>query len=187
MKKNPEITDATRNRFIQAFCELYSEKPISKITVKELADRAGYNRSTFYQYFGDVYALLEYIEDEMIAMGLKKLASLNLESPDFNQQFVLAFSEVLQEHEHYSVLLLQNGSESDFFRKIARHLIPVMKQRYHVSENNTKAEFALEFCLTGMITIMTHRLKNEDKLSIEELGSLIHGIWTEGLLAQLKE
>ncbi len=187
MKKSPEITDATRNKFIQTFCELYSEKPISKITVKELTDRAGYNRSTFYQYFGDVYALLEYMEDEMIATGMEKLTSLNLEAPDFNQQFVLTFSQVLQEHEHYSVLLLRSGAGSDFCRKIGCHIIPVMKQRYHVSEDNKKAEFAMEFCLTGMITIMTRWLKNKDELSIEELGSLIHGIWADGLLAQLAE
>ncbi len=186
MKKNPEITDATRNKLIQAFCELYKEKPISKITVKELTDRAGYNRSTFYQYFADVYALLEYMEDKMIATGMKKITSFQLDSPDFNRQFVLAFSEVLQEHENYSVLLLRNGTESDFCRKIGAHLIPTIKEHYHVTDDNKKAEFALEFCLTGMITIMTRWLKDPDELPVEELGSLLHGLWCEGLLAQLE-
>ena len=185
MRKSSRTTDATRSRFIQAFCKLYKEKPISKITVKEITDLAGYNRSTFYEYFDDVYALLEYMEDEMIATGMKKITTFQLDSPDFNKQFMLAFSEVLQEHENYSVLLLQNGVESDFCRKIGKRIIPAIKEHYHVTEDNKKAEFALQFCLTGMITIMTRWLKNPEELPIEDIGSLLHGLWCEGLLAQL--
>ncbi len=187
MKKSPEITDVTRNKLIQAFCELYEKKPISKITVKEITDMAGYNRSTFYQYFKDVFALLEYVEDEMIATGMAKIASLQLEDPDFNRKFVLGLSEVLSEHKHYSVILLRNGVGSDFSRKIRDHIIPIMMKRYHISKDNTRAVFSLEFCFTGMLTVMTHWLENPDELTIQELGSLIHGIWCDGLLVQLKK
>ncbi|MBQ8625170.1 MAG: TetR/AcrR family transcriptional regulator [Agathobacter sp.] len=48
MKKQPEITDATRQAFIDVFCEYYLERPIEKITVKEISEKAGYSRVTFY-------------------------------------------------------------------------------------------------------------------------------------------
>lgn len=51
MKKQPQITEKTRQKFIEVFCELYSQKPIEKISVQEIANNSGYNRSTFYQYF----------------------------------------------------------------------------------------------------------------------------------------
>lgn len=187
MKKNPEITDATRKKLIQAFCDLYQTKPISKITVKEITDLAGYNRSTFYQYFKDVYDLLEYMENEMITIGMEKISSLNLEDPNFNRHFVVSLSQVLREHENYSIILLRNGAGSAFFQKILDCVIPVMLKRYQISENNTKAVYSLEFCLTGLLIMMTHWLKEKDGLSIEELGSLVQGIWCDGLLAQLKE
>ena len=38
MKKQPEITEATRKDFIYAFCECYKESPIEKITVKEISE-----------------------------------------------------------------------------------------------------------------------------------------------------
>ena len=66
MNKQPEITAATRQRFVDVFCTLYATQPISRITVKELTTRAGYNRSTFYQYFKDVYDIQQYIEDQMM-------------------------------------------------------------------------------------------------------------------------
>ena len=65
MKKRPDITEATRRRFTDRFCELYAEKPIDKITVRELAESLGYNRSTFYEYFTDIYALRDQLEDEL--------------------------------------------------------------------------------------------------------------------------
>ncbi len=186
MKKSPEITDATRNKLIQAFCELYKKKSISKITVKEITDIAGYNRSTFYQYFNDVFALLEYAENEMIATGAERVSSFELEADNFTQQFMLGFSEALREHEHYTVLILRNGTSSDFFRKIEGYIIPVIMKRYDIAEDNTKAVYALKFYLTGMLSMLTHWLEKPDALTIEELGSLIQGIWYDGMLAQLK-
>ncbi|WP_339255351.1 TetR/AcrR family transcriptional regulator [Paenibacillus sp. FSL R5-0713] len=66
MKKQPQITEKTRQKFIVVFCELYSQKPIEKISVQEIANNSGYNRSTFYQYFTDIYALLDAVENDLL-------------------------------------------------------------------------------------------------------------------------
>ena len=49
------------------FTELLAAKPIQSITVRELCERTGINRSTFYNHYRDVYDLLEKIEEEMLA------------------------------------------------------------------------------------------------------------------------
>lgn len=67
MKKKPEITKKTKRNIVDNFCELYMEKPIEKISIQEITNRAGYNRSTFYQYFSDIYELLTYVEDELLS------------------------------------------------------------------------------------------------------------------------
>src|SRR5690554_1199827 len=66
MKKQPEITEKTRQMFIDVFCELYSQKPIEKISIKEITNKSGYNRSTFYQYFTDIYELLDFVENDLL-------------------------------------------------------------------------------------------------------------------------
>ena len=53
MKKQPERTAATRSAFVDAFISISESRPIEKITIQEIADKAGYNRTTFYQYFED--------------------------------------------------------------------------------------------------------------------------------------
>lgn len=66
MKKQPQITEKTRQTFVDVFCELYSQKPIEKISVQEIANKSGYNRSTFYQYFTDIYELLDALENDLL-------------------------------------------------------------------------------------------------------------------------
>ena len=48
------------------FTELLKKKPIQEITVREICERTGINRSTFYNHYQDVYDLLEQIENEML-------------------------------------------------------------------------------------------------------------------------
>lgn len=52
----------TKQAFRKALLHLLEEKPINKITVRELTDLTGYNRSTFYLYYQDIYALKEDME-----------------------------------------------------------------------------------------------------------------------------
>lgn len=59
-------TQITRQNLIDAFWQLYRYKSIDKISVKEVCMIAGYNRSTFYAYFKDVYEILEDIEENTI-------------------------------------------------------------------------------------------------------------------------
>jgi AcrR family transcriptional regulator len=56
----------TKQNLIDAFWALYCEKRIEKITVKEITQKAGYNRGTFYEYFTDIYDVLNQIEESLI-------------------------------------------------------------------------------------------------------------------------
>lgn len=55
----------TRDAIIQAFDQLLDEKPVNKITVKDIVGRCGINRNTFYYHFADIPALVEEIMEEM--------------------------------------------------------------------------------------------------------------------------
>jgi AcrR family transcriptional regulator len=65
-RKQPEVTAQTRQNFMDAYWELYTSDIGSKITVRMIADRAGYNRGTFYAYFLDIDDLHRQLEDELL-------------------------------------------------------------------------------------------------------------------------
>ena len=91
MRKQPQVTEQTRANLRQAFWELYAERPVEKISVREITDRAGYNRATFYLYYHDVYELLEEIED-MVLGNIERLVQGRLlqgDTLDFSQHMGL--------------------------------------------------------------------------------------------------
>lgn len=67
MRKQPQITERTREIFIETFWLMYKDLPVEQIKIGELTAKAGYNRSTFYEYFADIYDLLHQAEDGLIA------------------------------------------------------------------------------------------------------------------------
>lgn len=54
----------TRGFIIKAFSQLLDEKPMNKITVKDIVERCGINRNTFYYHFRDISALLREMMEE---------------------------------------------------------------------------------------------------------------------------
>ncbi len=57
----------TRNSIITAFTQLLEERPMNKITVKDIVERCGVNRNTFYYHFPDIPSLLQEIMDEKVS------------------------------------------------------------------------------------------------------------------------
>ena len=62
----------TRERIIRAFWEVNKTKPIDKITVKDITEKTGIYRTTFYRYFQDIYAIVEEFEMSLLE-DLQKL------------------------------------------------------------------------------------------------------------------
>lgn len=60
----------TKKAIIDTFIELLGEKPLDKITVKDIVERCEINRGTFYYYYADIYALIEDIfENEVLRIA----------------------------------------------------------------------------------------------------------------------
>ena len=66
MKRSQETKTIIADRFKQ----LLSQKPLSKITIRELISDCAINRKTFYYHFEDIYALLKWtLEREVITVA----------------------------------------------------------------------------------------------------------------------
>ena len=59
----------------KALLELMQHKPVNKITVKEICERAELNRATFYAHYSDCFDLLESIEEELFGQFERSMQS----------------------------------------------------------------------------------------------------------------
>ena len=66
MRKSDARVRYTQRVLKESFLSLLREKPVNKITVKEVCELAELNRATFYAHYSDCFALMESIEQELL-------------------------------------------------------------------------------------------------------------------------
>ena len=68
------MSQITKRALEQSLKNLLLKKPLTKITVSDIADDCGINRMTFYYHFKDIYDLVEWscLEDAKHALDEKK-------------------------------------------------------------------------------------------------------------------
>lgn len=66
-------TERTKRSIANAFLELRKQKPLEKITVKELSELAYINKATFYTHYGDIFDLADQMENELLEQIIQEL------------------------------------------------------------------------------------------------------------------
>ena len=168
MKKQPEITEQTRKSIVMAFCKLYEQKPIEKISVKDVITLAGYNRSTFYEYFADIYALLKYIEDDVINYIKMKMNNETRSPADLLTLF--------SAKEDYLKVLLGTYGCIHFQDRLKNEFMQMPCE-----SNNSIQPYLAEFHMTVSLSMYRLWLKRNKDISLDELSSLIHTLHTSGI------
>ncbi len=87
--------EKTKRSIYNAFLEVRSKKPLERVTVKELCDKAQINKSTFYVYYDDVYDLSDKIEKEIVENIIHSIDAPEdiIDNPDvFARKLCLAYS-----------------------------------------------------------------------------------------------
>ena len=117
MKRLDARVRYTRKVLKESLLKLLEEKPINRITVKEVCDLAELNRATFYSHYSDCFELLESIENELVdafgqALILKK-------SFDVSSMIEAIYGIVENNREACSILIFRNTSSTVLKRMIA--------------------------------------------------------------------
>lgn len=59
-------SERTKKKILLCFLDLMTDKKWDKITVKELCEKCNITRSTFYQYYTDIYDLMDDLETSLL-------------------------------------------------------------------------------------------------------------------------
>ena len=68
-------SELTKQAIRTALMKLLNERPLDKITIKDIVEDCGINRNTFYYHFQDIYALVE----DIFEREAEAVLSLNME------------------------------------------------------------------------------------------------------------
>ena len=172
MKKNPEQTKMTQNNFQEAFWTLYEKQSIDKITVKDICNLAGYNRSTFYQYYEDVYDVLRKVEVQFLDFVGDFVLQLVKEANamDASRTNEAVFDMLAQQSRYISVLLGPHG-DAQFMQKIVATLKPIWIKYFFRTEHYTTAEVDLlmEHYISGLLSMFRKWFFSPNGVSVEKI------------------
>ena len=173
MKKQPEVTEKTRNTMIQTFCVMYEQMPVEKIFIKDLMRQAGYNRSTFYQYFMDIYDLRDQVEDEIL-----ELMRARKEESGKNVQ---ALIDLFEQKENVLKALFGTYGMVHFLEKLrSEFLLQIESENREVPERYRP--YLEEFHIYTSISLFRLWIKRKKDLPKEELFGLIHMLYNKGYI-----
>lgn len=118
----------------ESFKELVLEKPVEKITIKEITDRAGVIRVTFYNHFQDKYELLEWICREEVLAPVRILLGNNMQ----REAVTFIFTATLKNKEFYSHVARTTGQNS--FESIVQNLMSETVNDYFIANHVGKSK-----------------------------------------------
>ena len=177
---------ATAARMDAAFLELIEKKDFAYITVKEICEKAGVNRSTFYLHYETVGDLLaesaQRIIDEFVAcmpcdtveflgkLPHRPLTELYLITPEY----LVPYLTYVKEHRRVFKATVEQASAlrmNDAYRDLNRHVLTPILNRFRVPPEDQ--EYMMLFFISGLMAIINEWLKDDCKDSLEHIVSVI--------------
>ena len=138
----------TRRSVVNAFLALRSEKPIEKITVRELTERAEIHKATFYLHYHDIYELSEELEWEIIddiLRGLSDPAELLTDPERFNEELYC----LLMAHESLLSILFSGSRAGMLAVRLEKRLKDYIFERHPDFRNDLEKNVILTYLIHG--------------------------------------
>ena len=177
---------ATAAKMDEAFLALLEKKDFAYITVKEICEAAGVNRSTFYLHYETMADLLsESIShiNEQFLFHMKKppetfIAKLRDCSPDelylITPEYLIPYLDYIEQHRRLFCTAMENAAVLEMdksYDRMFRHILAPILDRYGVPQKERR--YIIAFHIHGIMAIISEWLKDDCADSIEYVADLI--------------
>ena len=185
-KGHDHRTRVTKILIRKAFTQLLNSKPIQAISVKELCEKAGINRGTFYAHYRDIYDLMEQIEAEMtedFQAALQPL--LDATGPDLTPlKITTGIFQCLKDNADICTVTLGPYGDKAF----ARRLINLGQERclesytsFLAGVSRKQLEYFYAFICAGSMGLLEKWLSEGMQQSVEEIARMTEDIMMHGI------
>ncbi|MGB7606322.1 MAG: TetR/AcrR family transcriptional regulator C-terminal domain-containing protein [Lutisporaceae bacterium] len=170
------------------FIDLYINRSIDSIRIKEITDKAGINRGTFYIHYEDIYDLLDEVEDELISVldknisKIKELIAINSNLNTLKPIITQNLEYIRERSKYFKAFLGANGSPS-FLKKLKN--IAKTKFLDNLKTDNKPEEhgdYLIEYIVSANVGIIVYWLESGMKISADELTNLMSSTLFRGPL-----
>ena len=186
MNKNESRYFNTAIRMDEALITLLEKKDFEYITIKEICDTAGVNRSTFYLHYENTFDLLQettrYILDKHFAYyssDTKEITArfANAELKDLlftTSEYLVPYLTFIKDNQRVFRVSIKNFNSlslNDVYGKMFEYIFNPILERFNVPEN--KRSYMIKFYLTGVYAIVTEWLDRNCSDDMETITEVI--------------
>ena len=156
--KNTDDRRAKRSRRLlkESLLDLMKEKDFRDISARDITDTADLNRGTFYLHYPDTQALLESIEDDIVAeaQALVDEHRDDVDSEESLAPVLLPLLDYIEQKFETIQLLLKNSNASSILDKmhtlIYDNSVDYARRRFQI-EDDSKLNYFLSYVSFGTI------------------------------------
>lgn len=193
MNKNESKYFNTAKKMDEALITLIEKKDFTYITVKEICDTAGVNRSTFYLHYENTSDLLKeatkHILDSFLSyfsVDAKKVA-LRFEECELNEllfitpEYITPYLTFIKENQRlFKTSLNQLGSMNfdGVYDRMFKHIFTPILSKFHVPEN--EHPYMMKFYLSGVTAVVMEWIDNG---CMDDMNSIVN-ILTECIMGE---
>lgn len=189
MQKQPAVTEKTQRKIKQAFCQLYTEKTIDKISIQQIMNLAGYNRSTFYLYFSDIYAVRQAVEDDLLNY-IKNSMNQEFGVKQPQQQILSRLMYLFEDKEVELRAVLGDYGNFNFLERMKKEIISSTYISANfvpgISRDDKYFAYILEYNVSSAIALFQFWLKQGKNISKDELVTLTYQLYSYGVFGLQK-
>ena len=186
MNKNESKYFNTAAKMDEALITLLEKKDFEYITIKEICDTAGVNRSTFYLHYDNTSDLLKettrYIIDKHLAYYEidKERISLQFETCKreellfITDRYLVPYFTFIKDNQRLFKVSIQQFNSlnmGEVYDRMFEHIFTPVLERFHIPEN--QRSYMIKFYLTGVFAIIMEWL---DKNCSDDMKTVIQVI-----------
>lgn len=175
-KKENQRMRLTKMLFKNALITLLQEKTIYQISITELCDAAGLNRSTFYKYYGNVRDILTELEKETLLKSKQCMLEIAAEEENFHIAPLYHLLCDMQNNREIYQLLLNNSAGDDFPSNMMQETMDFLRctaKSLNIREDE-KSDYLFQYLVSGCISVVQNWINSEMKESPMEISELIY-------------
>lgn len=187
-KKENRKVKYTKMVLRQSLLECMRDKPINKITVKEICERADVNRGTFYVHYKDPYDLLERIEQDLYAEIYAALEKRLQDSVSMGEVVREIFEYIVHEAALCKILFSEYG-DTEFLEKImniAKEICEAEWSSMLPADRDMPLDYVYAFIAKGCVGVLQIWIQGGMRETAEEMAQMVMQIVYQGLGAFLQ-
>lgn len=189
-KRCDRRTDRTRKEILSAMFRLLGRKPLSQITVTEIAKEADINRKTFYTYYANPAAVQDEIEDELVRQFGAAIHDMDLETLMRRpEKFFMMLAKLVEKNLDFYGGLLTKEDLSSVLVKVMAMLKATFVERFGDQEYIDREHFdmVLDFAVAGLVAVYTEWFLQKQKRPLEEVSEELAVLMFQGALGLVQK